>query len=194
MSDASDLDIDTIELECLERMERSVEYLARELRGLRTGRANTALLEYVKVDYYGSSTDMRELAAISVSESTQLLVKPFDPGAKHEIVKAIERSGLGLNPQLEGSVIRINVPSPSADRRKQLAAQVRKLGEESKIAVRNERRDANKLIDRLAADKQSGVSEDDAKRAKTRIDDLTKSSTERIDDLSQRKVAEIEEI
>lgn len=194
MSDASDLDLDTIELECLERMERSVEYLSRELRGLRTGRASTALLEYVKVDYYGSSTDMRELAAISVSEATQLLVKPFDPGAKHEIVKAIERSGLGLNPQVEGSVIRINVPSPSADRRKQLATQVRKLAEESKVAVRNERRDANKLIDRLAADKQSGVSEDDAKRAKARIDDLTKGSTERIEDLSQRKVAEIEEI
>lgn len=187
-------DLDTIELECLERMEKSVDYLTRELRGLRTGRANTALLEYVKVDYYGSSTDLRELAAISVSEATQLLVKPFDPGAKHEIVKAIERAGLGLNPQLEGGVIRINVPPPSADRRKQLATQVRKLAEESRIAIRNERRDANRLIDKLAADRQSGLSEDDAKRAKARIDDLTKSSTDRVDQLADRKVGEIEEI
>ena len=87
MDEASDLD--TVELECLERMEKSFDYLQRELRGLRTGRATTALLEYVKVDYYGSSTDLRELAAISVAEATQLVVKPFDPGSKHEIVKAI---------------------------------------------------------------------------------------------------------
>lgn len=188
------IDIDAIELECLERMERSVDYLSRELRGLRTGRASTALLEFVKVDYYGSSTDMRELAAISVSESTQLLVKPFDPGAKQEILKAIERSGLGLNPQVEGNAIRINVPSPSADRRKQLAAQVRKLAEESRVAIRNERREANRLIEKAAADRQSGISEDDSKRARSRIDDLTKSSTDRVDELANRKVAEIEEI
>ena len=187
-------DLDSVELECLDRMEKSTDYLHRELRGLRTGRASTALLEYVKVDYYGSSTDLRELAAISVAEATQLMVKPFDPGSKHEIVKAIEKAGLGLNPQVEGNAIRINVPAPSAERRKQLATQVRKLAEEAKIAIRNERRDANKHIDRLAADKSAGVSEDDAKRAKTRIDELTKTSTERVDEMSTKKVAEIEEV
>jgi ribosome recycling factor len=87
------VDLDTILLECEERMEKSVDYLARELRGMRTGRANTAMLEYIKVDYYGSMTDLRELAAINVAEATQLLVKPFDPGAKSEIIKAIEKSG-----------------------------------------------------------------------------------------------------
>ena len=187
-------DLDSVELECLDRMEKSTDYLHRELRGLRTGRASTALLEYVKVEYYGSSTDLRELAAISVAEATQLMVKPFDPGSKHEIVKAIEKAGLGLNPQVEGNAIRINVPAPSAERRKQLATQVRKLAEEAKVAIRNERRDANKHIDRLAADKSAGVSEDDAKRAKTRIDELTKTSTERVDEMSTKKVAEIEEV
>ncbi len=187
-------DLDSVELECLDRMEKSTDYLHRELRGLRTGRASTALLEYVKVDYYGSSTDLRELAAISVAEATQLMVKPFDPGSKHEIVKAIEKAGLGLNPQVEGNAIRINVPAPSAERRRQLATQVRKLAEEAKVAIRNERRDANKHIDRLAADKSAGVSEDDAKRAKTRIDELTKTSTERVDEMSTKKVAEIEEV
>lgn len=188
------LDLDGVELQCLERMEKSVEHLRKELRGLRTGRASTALLEFIKVDYYGSSTDLRELAAISVAEATQLLVKPFDPGSKSEIVKAIEKSGLGLNPQVEGGVIRINVPPPSADRRRQLATQVKKLAEDAKIAIRNERRDANKLIEKLAADKSAGVSEDEAKRAKTRIDDLTKSSTDSVDEMSSKKIAEIEEV
>lgn len=188
------MDLDTILLECEERMEKSVDYLSRELRGMRTGRANTAMLEYVKVDYYGSLTDLRELAAINVAEATQLLVKPFDPGAKSEIVKAIEKSGLGLNPMTEGNQIRINVPAPSADRRKQLAVQVKKLAEESKITIRNERRDANKAIDALEADKKAGVTEDMAKSAKEDVDGFTKKHTEKVDELAEKKVAEIEEV
>ena len=188
------MDLDTILLECEERMEKSVDYLARELRGMRTGRANTAMLEYIKVDYYGSMTDLRELAAINVAEATQLLVKPFDPGAKSEIIKAIEKSGQGLNPMSEGTAIRINVPAPSADRRKQLAVQVKKLAEESKITIRNERRDANKAVDALAADKKAGVTEDMAKSAKEDIDDFTKKHTAKLDELADKKVAEIEEV
>lgn len=188
------MDLDTILLETDERMQKSSDYLQRELRGIRTGRASTALLEYIKVDYYGSHTDLRELAAISVSEATQLVVKPFDPGAKHDIVRAIETSGLGLNPMVEGQIIRINVPAPSADRRKQLVSQVKKLAEESKVAVRNERRDANKAVDALAADKKAGVTEDMAKSAKEDIDDFTKKHTAKLDELADKKVAEIEEV
>jgi len=187
------MDLDTIMLECEERMEKSLEYLQRELRGMRTGRANAAMLEYVKVDYYGSLTDLRELAAINVTEATQLLVKPFDPGAKNEIVKAIEKAGLGLNPQVEGNQIRISVPAPSSDRRKQLAAQVKKLSEESKISIRNERRDANKAVDAMVADKKSGISEDGAKGCKEDIDEFTKKHTTRVDEIMNKKVAEIEE-
>ncbi len=188
------MDLDTILLECEERMQKSLDYLQRELRGLRTGRASTALLEYVKVDYYGSMTDMRELAAISVSDASQLLVKPFDPGAKSAIIKAIETSGLGLNPQAEGTQIRINVPAPSADRRKQLATQVKKLAEESRVAIRNERRDANKSIEAAKSDTKIKVSEDHAKSAKESVDDLTKSYSTKVDELSAKKVSEIEEI
>ena len=188
------MDLDTILLETEDRMQKSADYLQRELRGIRTGRASTALLEYIKVDYYGSHTDLRELAAISVSEATQLVVKPFDPGAKHDIVRAIETSGLGLNPMVEGSMIRINVPAPSADRRKQLVSQVKKLAEESKVAVRNERRDANKSIDGLLADKKAGVTEDQAEGAKESVDELTKQYTAKIDALLEKKVAEIEEV
>jgi ribosome recycling factor len=188
------MDLDTIMLECEERMEKSVDYLSRELRGVRTGRATTALLEYVKVDYYGSSTDLRELASISVPEPTQLLVKPFDPSSKGEIIKAIETAGLGLNPMSEGNQIRINVPAPSADRRKQLAGQVKKMGEEAKVAIRNERRDANKHIDALAADKSAHVSEDVAKSAKEDIDALTKKYTEKVEEMATKKIGEIETI
>ncbi|MCE2882258.1 MAG: ribosome recycling factor [Planctomycetaceae bacterium] len=188
------MDLDTILLETEERMQRSSDYLARELRGIRTGRANTALLEYIKVDYYGSHTDLRELAAITVSEATQLVVKPFDPSSKHDIVRAIETAGLGLNPMVDGTAIRINVPAPSADRRKQLMTQVKKLAEESKVAVRNERRDGNKAIDAAVADKKNAIPEDAAKAAKEEIDELTKKVCDQLDALATKKCAEIEEI
>lgn len=188
------MDLDTILLETEDRMQKSADYLQRELRGIRTGRASTALLEYIKVDYYGSHTDLRELAAISVSEATQLVVKPFDPGAKHDIVRAIETSGLGLNPMVEGQIIRINVPAPSADRRKQLAVQVKKLAEESKITIRNERRDANKAIDAAVADKKNAIPEDAAKSAKDDVDELTKKFCDVLDAHATKKCSEIEEI
>jgi len=188
------MDLDTIQLEADERMSNSIEYLQRELRGMRTGRASTALLEYVKVDYYGSMTDLRELAAISVAEATQLVVKPFDPGSKSTIAKAIETAGLGLNPQVEGNQIRINIPPPSSDRRKQLVTQVKKMAEDSKVAVRNERRDANKHIDTLAADKKKPLPEDQVTSAKEEIDELAKKHVARIDELSAKKIAEIEEV
>ena len=188
------MDLDTILLETEDRMQKSADYLQRELRGIRTGRASTALLEYIKVDYYGSHTDLRELAAISVSEATQLVVKPFDPGAKHDIVRAIETAGLGLNPMVEGQIIRINVPAPSADRRKQLVSQVKKLAEESKVAVRNERRDANKAIDAAVADKKNAIPEDAAKSAKEDIDELTKKFCDVLDGHATKKCGEIEEI
>ncbi len=188
------MDLDTILLETEDRMSKSLDYLSREMRGMRTGRASTALLEYVKVDYYGSQTDLRELAGIAVPEPTQLLVKPFDPGSKQAIVKAIEMADLGLNPQVEGQAIRIQVPPPSSDRRKQLVSQVRKMAEEQKVAIRNERRDANKHIDLLIADKKNPISDDQAKKAKEEVDDLTKSYSSKIDEVAGKKVTEIEEI
>ncbi len=188
------MDLDTINIETEERMQRSTEYLQRELRGLRTGRASTALLEYIKVDYYGSHTDLRELASITIAEATQLVVKPFDPSSKSEIVRAIETSGLGLNPMSDGQIIRINVPAPSSERRKQLVLQVRKLSEESKVSIRNERRDANKAIDALEADKKHPISEDSAKTSKDDIDELTKKYCEQVEALCTKKCAEVEEI
>jgi ribosome recycling factor len=188
------MDIDTVLLETEDRMNTGVDYLQRELRGVRTGRATSALVEYVKVDYYGSSTDLRELAAINVADATTLLVKPFDPGSKAEIIRAIESAGIGVRAVAEGSAIRVSVPAPSADRRKQLVTQVKKMSEESKVVVRNERRDANKAIDALLADKKAGVTEDQAEGAKESIDELTKRFTAKIEELAEKKVAEVEEI
>jgi ribosome recycling factor len=186
------MDIDDIILECGNRMDKTVGYLKKELRGIRTGRANTALLEFIKVDYYGSSTDLRELAALSVAEAQQIVIKPFDPTAKNEIVKAIETADLGLNPQTDGQLIRVNVPAPTADRRKQLAAQVRKMAEDSKVALRNERRDAIKSID--AAKTEHKLSDDEVTGAKTEIDTEIKKHESAIDELSSKKTAEIEDI
>ena len=186
------MDVHEILLECEERMDKTVDYLSRELRGVRTGRANTALLEYLKVDYYGSPTDLRELAAVSVSDATTLVVKPFDPGAKGEIVKAIETSDLGLNPQTEGSAIRISIPAPTAERRQKLVGQVKKMGEDAKVALRNERRDANKAVD--AAQSELKLADDTVKTTKSEIDDRTKNHGTKVETMVDAKVNEIEEI
>lgn len=185
------MDEKTILKSTRQSMDKAIEYLTRELRGIRTGRASTALIEYLKVDYYGSSTDLRDLAAISVPEPTQLLVKPFDPSSKTSISKAIETADLGLNPTVDGEAIRIAVPSPSAERRTQLAAQAKKMGEESKVAIRNERRDAHKQIDTMVKDKTSSMSEDQGKASKSNIDDATKGHVSQIDDIVSKKVSEI---
>ena len=170
-------------------MNKSIEYLEKELRGIRTGRASTALIEYLKVDYYGSPTDLRELGAISIPEAQQILIKPFDPAAKNEISKTIESSNLGLNPQIEGEAIRVNVPAPSQDRRKQLANQVSKLAEETKIALRNERRDAIKIIESQV--KKSELSEDQGRDEKDAIDSLTKEKVSKVEQLANKKTDEI---
>ena len=188
------MSIDTITRECMTRMDKTVEYFDRELRGIRTGRATTALIDHLKVAYYGSPTDLRELAAVSVPEPTKLLVKPFDPTIKNDIVKTIETAALGLNPQVDGDAIRINVPAPSAERRQQLVGQVKKMAEEARVAIRNERRDAIKHIDQLVKDKTNHVSEDQGKDSKAEIDELTKKHTKTIDEHVTKKVTEVETI
>jgi ribosome recycling factor len=180
--------------DCSKKMDKTIEYYGRELKGVRTGRATTALIEYVKVDYYGSSTDLRDIAAVSVGDATQLVVKPYDPGSKNEIIKALEGADLGLNPQADGDTIRISIPAPSSERRQQLAIQVKKMAEESKIAIRNERRDAIKLIETQVKDKSNDESEDNGKHGKSEIDSLTKKHTSKIDDLCKAKTDEIQTI
>lgn len=179
---------------CKSKMDKSVEYFSKELHGVRTGRASTALIEYIKIDYYGNATDLRDIAAISVSDATQLVIKPYDPASKNDIVKGLEGADLGLNPQTEGDMIRLNIPAPSAERRQQLVNQVKKMAEESRIAIRNERREAIKHIEALVKDKSNGVSEDEGKSGKDEIESLTKKHISSLDEMCDTKTQEIQTI
>lgn len=186
------MDPDTILLEAEEHMSKAIEYLRQELRGMRTGRASTALVEYVKVDYYGSMTDLKSLAAISVPEPTQLLIRPFDAGSLHEIKKALESSDLGLSPMVDGKQIRINVPPLSGDRRKQLVAHVKRVGEEQKVVLRNARRDANKHAEALKDG--AHIPEDEVATLKDEIQELLKKYEKMIEDMVESKSKDVLEV
>ena len=187
-------DPDTILFEAEDTMSKVVEYLQKELKGFRTGRASPSIVEYVKVDYYGTATDLKALAAISVPEPTQLLIKPPGAGATQEIKKAIEAAGLGLAPIVEAKQIRLNIPALTRERRQQLAAQARKIGEEQKIALRNVRRDANKHADALADQHGTHFSEDEIKQLKSEIQDLLKKYEAKLDESVTAKANEILEL
>jgi ribosome recycling factor len=188
------MDPDTILLTADEQMTKALDYLKKEFKGIRTGRASPSLIEFVKVDYYGSQSDLKSLASISVPEAAQLLVKPFDAGAIQEIKKAIESAGLGLNPMTEGKMLRINLPPLSGDRRKQLVGHCKKLGEEAKVTLRNARRDGNKLVDQLKADPKAHVPEDEIEQLKTEIQEMLKKYEGEVDTAVAAKSREIETV
>lgn len=188
------MDIDECLLTAEENMEKAVSYVKSELKGIRTGRASTGLVEYIKVDYYGSPTDLRQIAMVSVAEATQLVVKPFDATATQDIVKAIQQAGLGLNPMPEGKQIRINIPPLSGERRNQMIGSVKQMGEQAKITIRNARRDANKEIDKIDKDKDQHVSEDEIKSSKDEVQDLVKKYEGEVESLVEHKIKELQEI
>src|SRR5579864_936786 len=164
---------DDILLDCEEHMEKAVEHLRHELRGVRTGRASPALVENVKVDYYGSPTDLRAIASITVPEATQIVIKPFTPQDLKSIEKAINDSKLGLTPHSDGKQLRLVLPPLSQERRLQLAGQCKGFAEEAKVRIRAARRDANKVID--TEEKGSVMTEDEANGAKEQVQELTKN-------------------
>jgi len=185
--------IDEIEFECEEHMEKAVEFLTQELKTVRTGRASPGLVEHLKitVESYGSTMELRELASISVPQSNQLVVKPYDPSTLKDIERAIQSSEVGITPMSDGKIIRLPVPPLSGERRQQMLGQVRKLGENQKVAIRNVRRDANKKID--AEEKSKKISEDDAENAKEGIQEFTKKYEEKIDAMVTAKNKEIQD-
>jgi len=184
--------MEEILFEAEEVMSNGLEYLKSELRGLRTGRASTALVEHIKVDYFGSKTDLRQLAQLSTPEANLIVVKPFDPTSIKEIDRAIQASELGITPMSDGRVIRLTVPALSGERRKQLSQKVKQLGEQTKLVIRNARRDANKKVDN---EEEAGLlPEDAAKKGKEQIQDLTKDYEKKVDDTLAAKIKEIEEV
>jgi ribosome recycling factor len=171
------------------KMKKAVEVLQDELKGVRTGRASTGLVENIKVEYYGSPTPLKALAALSTPQLDMILVKPFDPASIKDIDKAILASGVGLTPIVDGKVIRLNVPALTEERRRQLAGQVKQMGEQAKVSVRNIRRDAIKQLEKEENDKL--ITEDDLDKGKKQIDDLTKQNTDKIDQVVKHKSDEI---
>lgn len=188
------MDLNTIEKDANAQMHKAVDYLKSELKGVRTGRASPALIEFVKVEAYGTESELRSLAMVQAPEPTQLLVKPFDPGTVQEIIKGIEKAGLGLNPQADGKQVRISIPALSGERRKELIASCKAMGEQAKVTIRNARRDANKHIDQLKNDKSQGLSEDDIKGAKDDVQGLLKKNEAEVDTLVGGKAKQIEEV
>lgn len=168
------MDQDEILMDAEERMEKAVNVLANALKGIRTGRANPGLVDSVRVEYYGSPTPLKQIANISVPEPQQILIRPFDTSILEAIAKAISASELGMVPNNDGRVIRLNVPPLSTERRKQMASRIKDLAEESRVAIRNVRRDANKSAENSEKDKS--MSEDDCKHAKEHVQELTKNT------------------
>ncbi len=179
---------------CNDQMSKVIDYLRDELRGVRTGRATPGLVEHVRIDVasYGSTMELRELASITAPEPATLVVKPFDPTTIKDIEKGIQTSNLGITPASDGKMIRLPIPPLSGERRKQLTGQVKSMGEEQKIALRNVRRDVIKKID--ADKKASTISEDEADSGKDAIQKLIKKNEQEIDNMIAAKNKEIDEI
>ncbi len=172
-----------------EKMGKCVSALESELATIRAGRANPSVLDRITVDYYGAPTPINQMASISVSEARILVVQPFDGSTLKSIEKAIQASDLGINPTNDGRVLRIVFPQLTEDRRKELCKQVSKICEESKVAVRNVRRDA---LDKLKAKKKnSEITEDDLKEAEKNVQKLTDKFVEEIDKVGADKDKEI---
>jgi ribosome recycling factor len=186
------MSIEEIALEAEERMEKSVALLADQMRGVRTGRANTGLVESVRVDYYGSPTPLKQLANLSTPEPQQILIRPFDPSVIGDIVKAIQASDIGLTPNSDNKVVRLNVPSLSVEQRKKLVSRVKDLSEEARVAIRNIRRDANKQAEQEQSDKI--LTEDELEQCKEEIQSLTKRFEGRVNEMAEKKSEEILEV
>jgi ribosome recycling factor len=174
------------------RMERSIEAFRKELGKVRTGRASFSLLDGVKVDYYGTPTPLQQVGTLSVPESRLITVTPWDTKMIGPIEKAIQGSGLGLNPSSDGKTVRIPIPPLTEERRRELAKVVRKMAEDARVAVRNVRREAiEKLKDR---EKKKEISEDVVKRGQERIQKETDAHVKKIDEILKSKEQEILEV
>ena len=174
-----------------ERMEKALDVFRNELRGLRTGRATPALLDSIRVEYYGSPTPIKQLAQVSTPEPQQIVVRPFDVSAIKDIDKAIRSSDLGLAPNNDGKVIRLQVPAMSGDQRKKMGAVIKKLAEEAKVACRNIRRDGNKHFD--TAEKSKQMTEDERDQGHEKVQNVLKNYESKIDDMATKKTAEVME-
>jgi len=174
------------------RMEKAIDDFRKELATLRTGRANAAILDAIRVDYHGTPMPVNQLGTVTVPEATLLVISPWDPSVVPLIDKAIRTSDLGLNPTNDGKIVRVPMPSPTEERRKEIVKHLHKILENHRTAVRNIRRDIKEAVDKMEKDKK--ISQDEHKRASEELEKVTHSETKKIEDLSAAKEKEILEI
>ena len=175
--------------DCEERMEKAVKVFADELRGLRTGRATPALVDSLRVEYYGSPTPLKQMAQISTPDPQSIVVRPFDPSVLKDIEKAIRSSDLGMSPNNDGKMIRLTVPPMSGEQRQKMVTRIKKSAEDAKVSCRNVRRDANKAFD--AAEKGKEMTEDERDKGKEEVQTLLKRYEDKITELADKKSKEI---
>ncbi len=174
------------------RMEKAVDDFRKELASVRTGRANAAILDHVRVDYHGTPMPVNQLGSVTIPDASMLVITPWDPSAVPLIDKAIRSSDLGLNPTTDGKVVRVPIPSPTEERRRELVKHIHKALENHRTAVRNIRRDIKEAIDKL--EKEKKISQDEQKRSLDELEKVSHSETKKIEDLSALKEKEVMEI
>jgi len=174
------------------RMEKAVEDFRKELASVRTGRANAAILDHVRVDYHGTPMPVNQLGNVTVPDASMLMITPWDPSAVPLIDKAIRASDLGLNPTTDGKVVRIPIPAPTEERRKELVKHIHKALENHRTAIRNIRRDIKEAVDKL--EKEKKISQDEQKRSLDELEKISHSETKKVEDLCAGKEKEVMEI
>jgi ribosome recycling factor len=188
---ADDEDVDAVIDEARDGMEKAIERFHKELTKVRTGRASTNLLDGLSVDYFDTPTPLKQLATLSVPDPRMIVVSPFDKTAISAIEKAIQKSDLGLTPSNDGKVIRLQIPPLTEERRKQLVKQVRKIAEDHRIRVRDNRRDGLSLLKDL---EEGGLSKDDRHRAEKKVQELTDEFVKKVDELTAQKEKDVLEV
>ncbi|HVO27928.1 MAG TPA: ribosome recycling factor [Candidatus Margulisiibacteriota bacterium] len=173
-------------------MERTLTALRKDLTRTRTGRASTALLEGITVDYYGTRTPLNQLAGLAAPEPRLLVIQPYDKSALVQIERAILQSDLGLVPVNDGKILRVPIPELTEERRRELVKHIRKVGEDYRVSIRNHRRDALDLLKSLEKDKE--ITEDDVRKATEKVQEITKTYTEKVDQVLKVKEEEIMEV
>jgi len=171
------------------RMQKALDFFLDELKSIRTGRASSGLVENLKVQYYNNPTPLKQLATLATPQVDMIVIKPFDPASVKDIEKAIKNSDLSIAPIVDGKIIRLNVPPLSGERRKQLVSQVKQMAEQTKVSIRNIRRDTNKHLDQ--EQKAKAITEDEQEKAKKNVDNFTKELSEKIDQAVKAKTDEI---
>ena len=192
MNDKEAMNYKEIVKETTQRMDKALKHLQDLLRSVRTSQASPALVENIRVDYYGTPTPIAQLGSISIPEPRQLMIKPFDGSILMEISKSIQKSDLGINPQSDGKVLRLTLPQLSGEQRKKYAAKVKEMCEEGRVALRNTRRDLNKMADQ--AKKDGDMTEDETKKLHEEIQKLLKDFESKVDSVLEKKTKEVTEL